>query len=1044
MRSLFLLSAFLLSALFASAANPTVVYNTRYFTGVSMSNIVLELKPISLSSQSNALILPVPRPATTDVSGIAIFTNVFPTSYQVTFHAENDDLVYTNCIDDLAGTLYVTITNFCGARPTNGVGWSIAQSDLRYPSVAGTNISFTTNAQGRVVVNITGAGDVTSAQLNAVSSALTNLAYVIGANDTNFSLAIGQAVSNLVYTIGLNGTNYANGIAVALSNLNYATGLNGTNYTDSRAVALSNLSYVIGANGTNFTYTIGANGTNYANAVGLVLTNLIVSLTTRVSNIESITNLIGTGSGGGSSVNYLSQDAGTTNSLIQDVSSVWWRQAHTNIGLAMTPVYLADAPVLKTNGFYTLNTSQTATNGGYQFKVYPVQAPAGATTLKFALDAIAITSATNAMMIGIINSNYASEVALLTNQLVTTAWSNVVLSASVTAGNVYYLAIYTAYPLRLTNASFAVRNLNATWNSTGSSNAVDAFHSINNEPVLLPWYGSRVSFTTTSSVVAVDVWSDLTNAPFKLLTVETNGQLYGNIFVTNYGGVYSINFGSAQRREITIYNGPQQDTSYGGTNRYGTWVRRVFVSEPALTFDRVSQPDILVLGDSISAGYSCTNYTVNWQGQLERSLGQKIANRSWGAARISDYNTNLANPWMIHIANVNPRTVLIPLGYNSLQGGNIFPYPDHARGVSNLAYSARYAFPDKRFIWFTPWGTAPSVLSTTISNMTASSGVAVYPGENLLPDSTYKADGIHPNEKGAAQVASVISDLVRTNYAGPIGASTLEYTGTNYARNYATDLVSIVLGPVFPTVAKPRAFGQGGTAIGDGVTAGFRGVGIGFQATNGGNTSVAIGHQVYNDNNNSVGIGAGVYNLNGGNGIGESLHTSGQYSFSMGRLSTNTATGGTFLFGNQSRLGAGSAFSSIGTYLLGFGSIIAGNSEGLNLLLGNGSVMTNTANGNGVSEAISIGSTNRITVSNAVVIGSKGTNNTYGSILLSMNGQTLMHLATNWIVARTNTVSTPPPVAVLGMGGWALWNSNGSPWVSRCTDGSTVESKSLF
>jgi hypothetical protein len=54
------------------------------------------------------------------------------------------------------------------------------------------------------------------------------------------------------------------------------------------------------------------------------------------------------------------------------------------------------------------------------------------------------------------------------------------------------------------------------------------------------------------------------------------------------------------------------------------------------------------------------------------------------------------------------------------------------------------------------------------------------------------------------------------------------------------------------------------------------------------------------------------------------------------------------------------------------------------------------------------------------------------------------HIFTGLAHFRTNTVNTPPTAAQIGQGGFIFWNSNGTPWVSRCLDGSTVESKSIF
>lgn len=53
-------------------------------------------------------------------------------------------------------------------------------------------------------------------------------------------------------------------------------------------------------------------------------------------------------------------------------------------------------------------------------------------------------------------------------------------------------------------------------------------------------------------------------------------------------------------------------------------------------------------------------------------------------------------------------------------------------------------------------------------------------------------------------------------------------------------------------------------------------------------------------------------------------------------------------------------------------------------------------------------------------------------------------VATGLMHFRTNTVNTAPTAGQIGQGGFILWSSNGTPWVSRCVDGSTVESKSLF
>jgi hypothetical protein len=158
----------------------------------------------------------------------------------------------------------------------------------------------TTNYVDSRSVNLTNA-------INAVSSACSNLAYAVGANDTNFAYSIGANDTNYINSRAVNLTNAINSVSSACSNLAYAVGANDTNFTysigandtnyiNSRAVnltnalnsissACSNLAYAVGANGTNFTYSIGANDTNYINSRSVNLTNAINSVSSACSNL---------------------------------------------------------------------------------------------------------------------------------------------------------------------------------------------------------------------------------------------------------------------------------------------------------------------------------------------------------------------------------------------------------------------------------------------------------------------------------------------------------------------------------------------------------------------------------------------------------------------------------------------------------------------------------------------------------------------------------------------------------------------------------------
>lgn len=125
----------------------------------------------------------------------------------------------------------------------------------------------------------------------AVGGNLTNFTYAIGANTTNFVITTGGNLTNLIYAVGANTTNFAYSIGANATNFAYQIGANGTNFAYSIGANATNFGYGIGANATNFGYQIGANGTNFTYAIGANCTNNDVTL----SN-----NLYGSISGGSS------------------------------------------------------------------------------------------------------------------------------------------------------------------------------------------------------------------------------------------------------------------------------------------------------------------------------------------------------------------------------------------------------------------------------------------------------------------------------------------------------------------------------------------------------------------------------------------------------------------------------------------------------------------------------------------------------------------------------------------------------------------------
>lgn len=85
--------------------------------------------------------------------------------------------------------------------------------------------------------------------------------------------------------------------------------------------------------------------------------------------------------------------------------------------------------------------------------------------------------------------------------------------------------------------------------------------------------------------------------------------------------------------------------------------------------------------------------------------------------------------------------------------------------------------------------------------------------------------------------------------------------------------------------------------------------------------------------------------------------------------------------------------------------------------------------------------TNSTAAQVALRVDSSGTN----SLARFARGANLVaSLSTNGFFLLASNVVSVPTAAQIGLGGTVFWNSNGTHWLARCLDGSTVETKSLW
>jgi hypothetical protein len=217
MKTLFALA---LAAVTAGAA--TLEIKVEDFTSNPLSARRLTLTPITNTIAGDWFVSGESKATNTPASGIVYWSNIIANTYRLDIAstpATSVKLAVPSTSANVNAASIVTV-----ATITNGLGYAYAAtvSDLRYPSLWGSNIIVWTN-NGRVYIAsaASGAGEVTTAHLNTASNAVLNVTTnATNTLDTRLTGDLNTA-SNAVRNVTTNATNTLNTELTA--NLNSAS-----------------------------------------------------------------------------------------------------------------------------------------------------------------------------------------------------------------------------------------------------------------------------------------------------------------------------------------------------------------------------------------------------------------------------------------------------------------------------------------------------------------------------------------------------------------------------------------------------------------------------------------------------------------------------------------------------------------------------------------------------------------------------------------------------------------------------------------------------
>lgn len=543
-----------------------------------------------------------------------------------------------------------------------------------------------------------------------------------------------SGASNLLRSLrpgyGLVGTNESTNIVLAVDSSVIAP--------VSLVTAASNgaVSFTMTASNTVYNYAAGKQSGSFtlSNLLAMGITNIVAGTNMLVKTNAGVLVLNSTATSSGSSSADVASDEffyPTTNILHSDMSSIWWR----NIAAGNLDVETA-----KTNQYWLLNPFDAAASYGISY--YRFAAPSGSTSMTFQAEFKGLLPADTTAEISI----YTSAGAALTNKVYTTLttnnWTLCSVTGLVSAATEYRLYVWCQGG-SASQQSFFIRNPDVLFNGTNVGSGwydlpLNYMQRNHNGWTNYPYFGSGWTFCSTASVMQVEAFSDNATANARYISVLTNGMEAATIMVGSGGGIYSVDFGSAQMRTIEVLNGPQVVTP-GLT---GTYARKVRLPEARLQFVRPQPTDVLVYGDSMSAGYVQTNWFRSWQGNFERVSKLRTENHAVGSWKLADItNVNFA-PLLKRVRETRPAAVWLAIGYNDTTN-------TLAGWYSNMTYQVSLAAPAARIFAQPPIGGSIEQRTWVTNAVNGMRNVQLIDGTILVNTASELADGIHPNHNGA-------------------------------------------------------------------------------------------------------------------------------------------------------------------------------------------------------------------------------------------------------------------------------------------------------
>jgi hypothetical protein len=496
-------------------------------------------------------------------------------------------------------------------------------------------------------------------------------------------------------------------------------------------------------------------GTNAAARVGAVNagdSNLLASINSALTSIGALEGTVST-------LGDVAVEYPNTNSVIQEFNSIWWKPGSSVWKLA------------NTNGIWLVNPlDQDSGNFGYGNLL--VTAPAGATSVVFSAEMLALTTNDTAMRMAVLHGSTSIGAS---NVVITNVnWVNATVSIAVSAFSNYNVQIRSTSTTNCSNASFFLRNVDVRWNGTNSGPAFEVKKRYiardNRNLNERPWANSHVTFLSSARHLGLGYYSDIGCYPsMRYLTVVTNGNLAAVVTVTNDSGIAWVDLGSAGLRTVQVFNGG----IFQCDGQNGTWLLRLFSDDSSITFVLPNEEQrMLGFGGSMMSGFKVSAMHFGWPSVFERTSDIKFDGMGWGGQTLSYFTNNWFFSVFDRMERTRPSYLWVGHGYNDWS--TAVTLANYQAWYSNLVYKVEAYQPQVRVFIQPPlgYGTTTNANGNTLAEFrNAVTNVHLAFPRTVLVDWTALAtsgeivDGIHPGEAGNLRWGMYATELIGSSVA---------------------------------------------------------------------------------------------------------------------------------------------------------------------------------------------------------------------------------------------------------------------------------------